>query len=71
MGKMLPYQAPAREDGLANVGEAMEFLRVSRSSLYSLMDRGVLPYVKLGASRRVEWKELHLLVHRSRVGRET
>jgi excisionase family DNA binding protein len=68
MPQVMPYQAPARDDGLAKIGEAMKFLGISRSSVYSLMDSGALPYVKIGASRRLEWRELRRLVERSRVG---
>jgi excisionase family DNA binding protein len=40
-------------DGLQRVTEAASFLGISRSHVYQLMDSGVLPYVKLGRSRRV------------------
>ena len=40
-------------DGLLTVREAAAFLRISRSSLYVLMDRGELPFAKLGRSRRI------------------
>lgn len=35
------------------IPEAAEFLRISRAGLYKLMDRGELPYVKIGRCRRV------------------
>jgi excisionase family DNA binding protein len=41
------------DEGLMTVPEAAAFLRISRTSLYDLMDRGDLPFVKLGKSRRV------------------
>ena len=41
------------EDGLMRVREACEFLRLSRSSVYALMDHGELAFVKLGRSRRI------------------
>ncbi len=41
------------EDGLLKVSEAAAFLRLSRSSLYTLMEQGELPFVKLGRSRRI------------------
>ncbi len=41
------------EDGLLTVREAAAFLRLSRSNLYALMERGELPFVKLGRSRRI------------------
>ena len=40
-------------DGLLTVQEAAGFLRVSRSTIYLLMDRGELAFVKLGRSRRI------------------
>jgi excisionase family DNA binding protein len=40
-------------DGLDRVGEAARFLKLSVSTIYGLMDRGDLPYVKLGKSRRI------------------
>ena len=40
-------------DGLLTVREAADFLRISRSRLYELMDRGELIYLKLGRSRRI------------------
>lgn len=39
--------------GLVEVMEAAAWLSVSRSTVYSLMESGELPYVKIGASRRV------------------
>ena len=41
------------KDGLQRVSDAAKFLGVSRSHIYSLMEQGELPYVKLGKSRRV------------------
>ena len=40
-------------DGLLTIPEAADFLRISRSRLYELMDRGELIYLKLGRSRRI------------------
>ncbi len=45
-------------DGLLTVADAAAFLRVSRSSVYALMDRGELAYVKLGAARRIPKRAL-------------
>jgi excisionase family DNA binding protein len=45
-------------DGLAPIAEACEFLGLSRSNLYTIMDRGELPYVKLGGARRIPRRAL-------------
>jgi excisionase family DNA binding protein len=45
-------------DGLTDVRGAAAFLCLSRSSLYSLMDAGALPYVKLGRARRIPRRAL-------------
>jgi excisionase family DNA binding protein len=54
---------------LCGVAEAARFLSISRSSLYSLMDRGVVDYVKLGRSRRIQVASLLALIAANRVGR--
>lgn len=45
-------------DGLVTVPEAAAFLSLSRSTLYALMERGDLPYVRIGAARRIPRKAL-------------
>ena len=45
-------------DGLDTVGEAANFLKISRSFAYSLMDSGSLPFVKIGKSRRIPRRAL-------------
>lgn len=45
-------------DGLVSIDDAMGFLQVSRSTLYALMDQGLLQYVKLGRARRIPKKAL-------------
>ncbi len=45
-------------DGLVNVSEAAEFLRLSRSTVYTLMDQGQLAFVKIGRSRRIPRRAL-------------
>ena len=49
----LPDAKDVVADGLVTIPEAADFLRISRAMLYKLMDRGELPYVKIGRSRRV------------------
>lgn len=45
-------------DGLVTVKKAAEFLSVGRSTLYEAMERGRLPYVKIGAARRIPMRAL-------------
>jgi excisionase family DNA binding protein len=40
-------------DGLLTVKECAEFLHLSRSKIYELMDAGELCFAKLGRSRRI------------------
>jgi excisionase family DNA binding protein len=46
------------EEGLATLPEAMSFLQVSRSTLYELMDRRLLDFVKVGRARRIPRRSL-------------
>lgn len=39
--------------GLDRIRDVAAFLKVSRSQIYALMGRGVLPFVRIGRSRRV------------------
>lgn len=57
-------------DGLLNVRQAAAFLGISRSKLNSLMERGELPYVKLGAARRIPKRALIALAARSLIAWE-
>ena len=41
------------QDGLLTVPEAIAFLRLSRSTLYSLMELGELAYIQIGRARRI------------------
>lgn len=52
-------------DGLVPLPQAMTFLSVSRSTLYELMDKGVLPYAKIGRSRRIPKRALVELAQRT------
>ena len=45
-------------DGLVTVQEAAQFLSISRSKLYELMDNGELKFAKLGRSRRIPRRAL-------------
>ncbi len=46
------------------VSEAAEYLSISRSKLYEMMDKGELAYVKLGRCRRIQRRDLIDLVSR-------
>jgi excisionase family DNA binding protein len=50
--------------GLARVEDASRFLALSRSAVYKLMDRGELPFLKIGKARRIAWSALRDLVAR-------
>ena len=52
---------------LTTVKEAAAHLGLSVAKLYLLMGKGELPFVKLGKSRRIEWRDLESLVARSKV----
>jgi len=45
-------------DGLLTVSEATAFLRLSRSTLYTLMDEGELAFVRIGRARRIPRRAL-------------
>jgi excisionase family DNA binding protein len=57
-------------DGLDTVEEARAFLRVSRSTIYSMMGSGTLRYVRLGRSRRIPHRCLIELAKGGLVGSE-
>jgi excisionase family DNA binding protein len=56
------------EDGLVTVKQAAEFLAISVSGVYALMDRRELPFTKLGRSRRIPRRALVELAARNLVG---
>jgi excisionase family DNA binding protein len=53
--------------GLASVKEAEKFLALSRATIYSLMDKGELRYVKIGKSRRIPWAAIDELVQKNTI----
>jgi excisionase family DNA binding protein len=66
-GAVLDAAPQRRGSGLASVKEAEQFLSLSRSTVYGLMDSGELRYVKIGKSRRIPWEALDELVRRRTV----
>ncbi|OAI41759.1 hypothetical protein AYO40_02345 [Planctomycetaceae bacterium SCGC AG-212-D15] len=51
-----------QKTGLARIPEIVDYLRLSRATVYRLMDRGHLGYVKIGKARRLEWSEVFRFV---------
>ena len=45
-------------DGFVSIDEAKDYLRVSRNTVYGLMDRGVLRYGFVGKLRRISKRSL-------------
>lgn len=58
------------KEGLAKVPEVAEYLGLSRAMVYRLMDRGELPYAKLGYARRVRWVDVESYIAASMVQRD-
>jgi excisionase family DNA binding protein len=56
-------------EGLDRVSEVAKFLGLSRSTIYGLMERGELEYVKLGKSRRIPRRAAVQLAARNLVSR--
>ena len=52
------------DGGLGRVVAVAEFLDISRSKVYSMMEAGELAFVKLGKSRRIPWSSVEELVGR-------
>lgn len=46
------------QDGMLTIEKACEWLGLSRAKVYQLMDRGELPYVKIGRARRIPKRAL-------------
>jgi excisionase family DNA binding protein len=57
-------QAQNRENALATVKEAAQFLHVSIAKLYLMMNAAEINYIKLGKCRRIPWSALEELVQR-------
>jgi excisionase family DNA binding protein len=50
---VLAEQVQLMLDGLDRVADVERFLKLSQSTVYELMERGMLPFVKIGKSRRI------------------
>lgn len=55
---------------MITVPDVARHLAVSRGTVYQLMERGQLPYYKIGRCRRVLWTDVEALVARNRIGPE-
>jgi excisionase family DNA binding protein len=55
-------------DGFASIREAEDFLSVSRSTIYKLMDSRELPFAKVGKCRRIPWRSLREYAQKCLVG---
>ncbi|MGL6094309.1 MAG: helix-turn-helix domain-containing protein [Fimbriiglobus sp.] len=56
-------------DQLRTVVAAARAVSLCRSTMYVLMDRGDLPYVRIGRARRIRVRDLNRLVENHRVAR--
>lgn len=57
-------QSTERKTGMATVQEVCEYLRVSKHTIYRLINQGKLPATIIGETRRVDWTDIYAL-HRS------
>jgi excisionase family DNA binding protein len=56
-------------DGFAEVAEGQEYLKLSRATLYALMESGQLAYARFGRRRRIPWASLRAYAERNLVVR--
>lgn len=56
--------------GLLTIRDVTRYTRLSRTTVYGLMDSGQLVYAKIGRRRLVPRKELEDLIRKSTVRRE-
>jgi excisionase family DNA binding protein len=64
------HDAEPSEQRLQTVSAVAEFLCLSRSKIYAMMDAGELPYVKLGKSRRVRSADVLKLIEENTIVRD-
>ena len=53
--------------GYATVNEVAAHLRLSRATIYNLMDRLAIRYSKFGSSRRIAWADVRRYENESKV----
>jgi excisionase family DNA binding protein len=68
VGKAMSEPEQLCADGLFTVAQATQFLGLSKTMLYQLMERGRLPYVRIGRSRRIPKRVLVQLAAAHLVG---
>lgn len=56
--------AEPQTDGLATIEDAVKFLRIGRTKIYSLIEAGEIERVKLDRSIRFKWTDLRNLADR-------
>jgi excisionase family DNA binding protein len=56
-------------EGFATVPEGAKLLRLSRATMYGVMDAGDLAYAKFGRSRRIPWRAIREFAERGMVAR--
>ena len=64
-----PNATSNSSERLVDVREATNFLSLSRTKIYGLMDKGELEFVKIGRSRRIAVSALLALIEANRVRR--
>ncbi len=55
------------ESKLLNTVEAAEYLRISRRTVYRLIDKGEIPYVLIGSQKMILLKDLEKYINKNRV----
>jgi excisionase family DNA binding protein len=68
MGEQITRTELAR-DGAYSVPEAVEFSGLGRTTLYGLMETGILPYAKVGRRRLIPRRALVELIEKHLVAR--
>ena len=51
-----------------DVSEVADRLRIGKTFVYDMMERGELPYVKLGRRRLVDARDVEALISRNKIG---